>query len=177
MRAIIVLVAIVALAGCAASRSAPPPPAIDPAAVCTSAEQCDAMWAEAMVQAQNLSGMRLQTATDSFLQTYGETNFDRMSAMARRVPHPDGTTTIEAAFSCRYCGNLAYDAVNLFTAAVKRAGAGFAPGIPTAAPGNAAKAPVPLTEQAYKEQQVKQLLQQGLPYDEYQRRYQEIMAR
>jgi hypothetical protein len=36
--------------------------------------------------------------------------------------------------------------------------------------------PQPLGEQAYKQQQVDQLMQQNLPYEEYQKRYRQIMG-
>ena len=177
MRAIPVIALSLALAGCVAPQPKRPPPPIAPAPVCYSDEQCDAMWTEAMVQAQNLSGMRIQTATDSFLQTYNPTSFDRMGAMVRRMPNPDGSTTIEATFTCRYdCNNLNFEARNLFSASVKAVGARF---------GSVAPMPVqqaaPVSQQApqvqqglTKEQQLEQLNRQGLSYEEYQRRYKAI---
>ncbi|RJG10952.1 hypothetical protein D3879_14835 [Pseudomonas cavernicola] len=41
---------------------------------------------------------------------------------------------------------------------------------------SAASVGQPLSEQAYKQQQVDQLMQQNLPYAEYQQRYQQIMG-
>ena len=118
------LLAIAAVSGCAVQPPEPPPD-IDPMAVCYSKPQCDAMWSEAMVQIQSLSGMRLQTATDTYIQTFNATGFGRLSAVARKIPKPDGSTVIDAGFSCGYCGNLSYQALNLFTGSVKFAGQGF----------------------------------------------------
>lgn len=129
-RIIASIVLTAAVSGCA---SAPvgPPPSLEPAATCSSEAQCDAMWSEALVQAQNLSGMRLQTATDMFAQTYRSAGPGTLSATIRKVPEPGGTTVFEAEFSCTYsCGHLPYQAVNLFTKSLKRAGAGFEPVAP-----------------------------------------------
>lgn len=179
MRCITVLAFCLAVTGCA-QKPAAPPPKIDPPAVCTSKPQCDAMWAEAMVQAQNLSGMRIQTATESFFQTFNPGNIGVMGAMVRKMPQPNGSTAIEATFSCRFCGNLAYDAVNLFTANVKRAGANFGP--VDAAPANQALSPSgtstakPLDKKAWQDQQLKKLQDSDVSYEEYQVRYKRIMA-
>lgn len=180
MRCILAFAVLSLLAGCS-QQPVGPPPKIDPPAVCSTKAQCDAMWAEAMVQAQNLSGMRIQTATDSFLQTFNPTDFGRMGAMARKVPQPDGTTVIEASFTCGYCGNLAYDAVNLFTSSVKLAGSGFGPPRPTksVSPADlpAGTAPnQPLSRKEYQDTQIEKLMQENVSYEEYQRRYKAIMA-
>lgn len=113
------------LGGCVAPAPAGPPPTLEPAARCSKPDQCEAMWAEALVQVQNLSGMKLQIATDSFAQTYNSTGSGRLSAIIRKVPQPDGTKTFEAEFSCRFCGDLPYRAANLFTANVKSVGDRF----------------------------------------------------
>ena len=184
MRCITVLALCIAVAGCA-QKPAGPPPKVDSPAACYSKPQCDAMWAEAMVQAQNLSGMRIQTATDSFLQTFNPTDFRRMGAMARKMPQANGSTVIEASFNCRACGNLAYAAVNLFTTKVKLAGVSFGPvEIQGATPaGGAPVAPYvpaapaaqqPLDKQAWQSQQLKKLQDSNVSYEEYQRRYREI---
>lgn len=133
MRTITALLLPLTLAGCVV-QPPEPPPAIDPMAVCYSKPQCDAMWSEAIVQIQNLSGMRLQTATETYIQTYNAVDFNRLSAVARKIPRPDGSTVIDASFSCNYCGNLSYKALNMFTGSVKYAGQGFAiPDQPAAA--------------------------------------------
>ena len=134
MRCLTLVALCTAVSGCVV-RPPEPPPAIDPMAVCYSKPQCDAMWSEAIVQLQSLSGMRLQTATESYIQTYNATGYDRLSAVARKIPKPDGSTVIDAGFSCGYCGNLSYRALNLFTGSVKFAGQGFpVPGQESSAP-------------------------------------------
>lgn len=126
MRRLISLFPVIfALGGCAVPPPPGPPPALEPAAICTMPDQCEAMWAEALVQVQNISGMKLQIATESFAQTYNSTGAGRLSATIRKVPRPEGGKTIEAEFSCVYCGNLPYSAANLFTANVKAVGDKF----------------------------------------------------
>lgn len=173
MRYLAILGAL-ALTGCA-QQPVGPPPALSPAPVCSSKPQCDAMWSEALVQIQNVSGMRIQTATDTYVQTFNPTDFGRMGGSARLVPHPNGTSSIEATFTCSYCGNLAYSGLNLFISRVNAAGAPFGNAVPAPATAVANPPGMP-TEQAYKEQQLEQLKQQGLPYDEYQKRYRAIMG-
>ncbi|MEX0293845.1 hypothetical protein AAH995_10890 [Pseudomonas putida] len=87
-----------------------------------------------MIQVQNLSGMRLQTATETYIQTFNATEFNRMTAAARRLPKPDGSTVIDAGFRCDYCGNQVFQAYNLFVMSVKAAGSGFP--VPASAQGN-----------------------------------------
>lgn len=166
-----VAISILAISGCA-QQPAGPPPTISPAPVCSSAAQCDAMWSEALVQIQNISGMRIQTATDSFVQTFNPINYGRMGAMARKVPKPDGTTTIEAQFTCTYCGNLPYDSLNLFIANVNAAGTPFAGKAQASSKSQEASTP----EAKSKERQVYELQQRNLPYEQYQQEYRRIMG-
>lgn len=109
------LLLIATLSGCAVQPSGPPPE-IKPIATCLSKPQCDAMWSEALVQVQNISGMRLQVATDTFAQTYEPRGPNRMIGIISKVPQANGRTAFEAEFICSYrCGHLPYSAANLFT--------------------------------------------------------------
>jgi len=178
MRHIGIALLAIALAGCAAPKPKRPPPKIEAAPICYSDAQCSAMWSEALIQLQNVSGMRLQTATDSFAQTFNPTSFDRLGGMARKMPNPDGSTTIEAQFTCRYeCNNLQYSGLNLFILNVNLAGSRFAPSQPpsSAKPQPAPPAAAPSKAQ-YQQQQLDQLMQQNLPYEEYMKRYKAIMG-
>ncbi len=83
------------------------------------------MWAEAIGQLQTLSGMRLQIATETFIQTYNANGYGRLSGMARKVPKPDGSTVIESGFTCDFCGVSPHKAVNMFSWSVSYAGRGF----------------------------------------------------
>lgn len=167
-----------------APSNAQPPTAIrkpSPTPICYSQPQCDAMWAEAMVQLQSLSRMRLQTATDSFAQTYNPTGPARMAATVRRIPSPDESTAISADFSCRYeCRDLESSALELFNMSVTHAGAAFSQSIPksSAAGGNQASSPLSAQSKAqWQQQQLEKLnAETGLSYDEYQRRYRQIMG-
>jgi hypothetical protein len=73
------------------------------------------MWSEALVQVQQISGMRLQLATDTYAQTFERVGPNRMSAYVKKVPLANGRTAFEAEFVCSGCGYLTYDAVNLLT--------------------------------------------------------------
>lgn len=143
---------------------------------CTSERQCDAMWAEAMVQIQSLSRMRIQTATDVFAQTYNPTGAGRMGASVRKMPSPDGSTSIQAEFFCRYsCPDLTSSATDLFNLSVAQAGYGFAQ------PGGVTSGSVPSASMAPeatkpKEQQLYELQQRNLPYEQYQQEYRRIMG-
>jgi hypothetical protein len=118
------LLLIATLSGCATA-PAGPPPEIKPVATCSSKPQCDAMWTEALVQVQNLSGMRLQLATENFAQTYRAVGPGRMSANIKKVPMANGRTAFEAEFVCGSCGYLPYSAVNLFTTNLNLVGSRF----------------------------------------------------
>lgn len=178
MRAAVPLLAITLLAGCA-QQNLGPAPAMTDAPVCYSKAQCDAMWAEAMASAPLIGGMRIQTATDTYFQTYNATGYGLMGAKARKMPRPDGSTAIESRFTCYFsCGHEAIKAVNLFNERVSKAGAGFggaaaqqkAAGAPESAPGQ-------LSKEQWRAQQLEQLKREtGISYDEYQRRYRQIMA-
>ncbi|MFJ3486611.1 hypothetical protein ACIPL1_24880 [Pseudomonas sp. NPDC090202] len=102
----------------------PPQPAYT-APVCYSSPQCGAMWSEALVQLESLSRMRIQTATDSFAQTYRAVGYNTQSGRIRKIPQPDGSTIIDAEFFCDYCGSLSNEARVLFASSVMAAGYGF----------------------------------------------------
>lgn len=92
---------------------------------CYSRPQCDAMWSEATSRIQTLTGMRLQVATDTYLNTYNASP-GKITGEVRKIPRPDGTTIIQASFDCNYCSDgLASQARDLFTVYVKAAGEGF----------------------------------------------------
>jgi hypothetical protein len=115
-----------ALAGCVTPQPVEPPPPVAPAPICKTKPQCDAMWVEAMQQLQNLTGLRLQLATDQFAQTFGSFKTHVLSGSAKKIPQPDGTTIIAAEFYCRYsCDNLNFRALNLFNVTLVNAGSAF----------------------------------------------------
>lgn len=163
------------VSGCAGVAKQGPMPALDPPPICYTETQCEAMWSEAIVQASLVGGMRIQTATESFLQTYKATDYDRLGAQVRKMPRPGGGTAIESRFECYYpCGDLAYKAVNLFTAKVKAAGEAFGPTGDNPAPPIPTQTNPAASSQASKAQQLEDLKRQNLPYEEYQKRYRQI---
>lgn len=127
-RPLITMLILASLGGCAVAPQGPveQPPPIDPPATCTSAPQCDAMWTEALIQVQQLSGMRIQLATDTYAQTYRANRSGRLTATIKRVPRPQGGTSFDAEFSCVRCGTLPYKAANLFSANLKAVGERYA---------------------------------------------------
>lgn len=173
----LILATVAILSGCAAQKPQGPMPTLDPPPVCYSDRQCEAMWSEAVIQASQIGGMRVQAVTDTYLQTYNPTGYGRLGAKVRKMPRPDGGTAIESRFECYYpCGDVAYKAVNQFTAKVKAAGEGFGPTSAPAAPTTATPGNPAPSGPANKEALLHQLRQESLPYEEYQRRYRQIMA-
>lgn len=177
MRAAIPLIAFTLLAGCA-QQNLGPAPAMTDAPICYSKEQCDAMWAEALASAPLIGGMRVQTATDVYLQTYNPTSFGLMGATARKMPKPGGGTAIESRFVCYFnCGHDAIKAVNLFNERVSKAGSGFGGPAPQNAAAAPESAPGQLSKEQWRAQQLEQLKsERGLSYEEYRRRYNQIMT-
>ncbi|MDG9785242.1 hypothetical protein [Metapseudomonas otitidis] len=183
MRTLIAGLALMSLSGCMMPPQNTKPPAVEDPAACFTKEQCDAMWSEAAIQIQSLSGMKLQVLNDTFMQTFNPTSPSLMAGMARKVPMPDGSTVFDATFTCRFCNNLNYEALNLFTRNLKMVGRRFGSTTlgggftPNSSIDQSQRPTAPVSAPALsKEQQLQQLQQQRLPYDEYQKRYREIMA-
>lgn len=120
------ILALAALAPLCAAQLPDSPTENEQIAVCYSKPQCDAMWSEAIVQIQAISGMRLDTVTDLYIQTFKSRDSYHLSAYARKTPRPNGSTFIDAEFVCNYCRNYPYVELNQFITAVKQAGQGFA---------------------------------------------------
>lgn len=82
---------------------------------CSCPSQCQAMWAMVPQVLESLTNMRIQTATDSFIQTYGGT----MSGEATRTAI-DGGYRFDAKFVSQY-GNasLEQQALGLFNMQLK----------------------------------------------------------
>ncbi|MDH0892747.1 MULTISPECIES: hypothetical protein [unclassified Pseudomonas] len=94
--------------------------------MCYSNDQCDAMWAEAMIQIQALSQMRIKIATENFAQTYNPTTSGRMGASIQKIPAPDGATATQAEFSCtNTCNDQITSALNIFNKSISQTGAAF----------------------------------------------------
>lgn len=123
-----VLLLSVVFAGCASPPPIPPKPepapvvVTEPAPVCFGKQQCEAMWINAHEQLQSITGMRIQTATDSVLQTYGPLRAGQLGGMATKYPVGEDKYEIRVRFACRYagpsCENFKASATNLFNAMV-----------------------------------------------------------
>lgn len=120
------ILALVALAPVCAAQLPDTPTENEQIAVCYSKPQCDAIWSEAIVQMQAISGMRLETVTDLYIQTFKSKDSYHLSAWARKTPRPNGSTFIDAEFVCNYCNNYPFTELDRFITAVKQAGQGFA---------------------------------------------------
>lgn len=118
------------LAGCGSPAPLPPKPIPEPVAitqptpVCVGKQQCEAMWINAHEQLQMITGMRIQTATDSVLQTFGPARGAQLGGMATKYPIGDDRHEIRVRFVCggvvlrQDCDGLKASATNLFNVMV-----------------------------------------------------------
>lgn len=91
--------------------------------MCTSKQDCDAMWSRAVSWANIWSGWKVQVLTDVMLQTFGPTRADwRLAITMLKEVQPDGSGIIRATVSCGQasggCAPDVKDAVDGFTALV-----------------------------------------------------------
>lgn len=125
MRAAVIVIGIV-LSGCAFDGIKPPPR--EPVfvntrtPVCSEATECEAKWTTAHEAIQLASGMRIQTATPTFIQTYGPTDGLHLGGRATKHPLGEGRYEIRGSFSCRFsgpsCDDMKAGATNLFNTLV-----------------------------------------------------------
>lgn len=123
---LIVLSAIVGiLSGCSSffpkQQQDIPMSEISPAPHCSGDEECSQMWSNALRFLQIETGMRLQTVTDTFAQTYNATTMGYQSGEIIKVKTKNGYR-IDANFYCDdNCGNLPNTSQDLFNKAVMHA--------------------------------------------------------
>lgn len=97
--------------------------------VCSDQRQCEGMWSAARNWVNATCGMKIQTMTDTYIETYNSTNTDA-ACRVTKDPRPEGGYTFHVAVSCGNmfgCVPSAVSVVGSFQSTVKAAGAAFAP--------------------------------------------------
>lgn len=173
MRKLILLLILAATAGCSQKQQRQVEP-VDPgpSPVCRNDAECSQMWAVATQQVQQITRMKVAVATDAYLQTFTSQTPSRMLGQVYKISNGDGTKTIKGTFTCpRGCNGLESSAERLFNTMVRPIGYD----VQSLKPGSASAsqpAPAPKT----KEQQIYELQQRNLPYEQYQQEYRRIMG-
>lgn len=100
------------------------PLAIGPTPECSDKDQCEAMWVEAIEALQSATGMKIQTMSDVYLQTYTTHDFTAVSGSVRKIPLGGGRYAIQAHFASRSPGakGVTDSMLGLFNLRVTRAG-------------------------------------------------------
>lgn len=101
MKRAVVLLAVVALAGCAQGpRIQDNPEAMEPL-VCANKTQCDAWWQRSQSWVAQNSYWKIQTASDAVIQTYGPGQSRvEMAYNITRSPNADGSARITISAAC-----------------------------------------------------------------------------
>ncbi len=80
------------------------------------------MWIRAHENIQRITGMRIQTATSSVLETYGPIRGSSLGGRETKFPVGEGRYEIRSRFYCRFsgpdCEDLKARATNLFNMTV-----------------------------------------------------------
>lgn len=93
----IALVCAGLLSGCVTA----PKVAMAPTPICHGKQQCSVEWAEARTFVIDHAGMKIQTYSSDFLQTYNPINDTTdLAALVNKQPLPDGSYKIVARFWC-----------------------------------------------------------------------------
>lgn len=179
MRAIVITVlASILMTGCAqqpprkAERVDPGPPSI-----CRTPAECSVMWSNSIDQVQRITGMKLALATDSYLQTYSNFRAPWMMGQVYKTANQDGTATIRAEFTCRHgCDELASSAERLFNTMIKPMDYNMPSLNPAAREKPATAQPAPAPRTLTKDEQLYELQQRNLPYEQYQQEYRRILG-
>lgn len=121
------------LVGCATTQQnkAPAEPiVVGPTPVCSSPDECQAMWAKAATVLPTLTGMRLALMNDTYMETYPAIRGIPLHAKATKNPLGNGKYEISATITCRHqgvCGDLPERGMKLFNTAVDNAGLALRP--------------------------------------------------
>jgi hypothetical protein len=134
MRLILALAgSAIILMGCATTqRNKAPSEPIDvgPTPVCSSTDECQAMWAKATTVLPMITGMRLAMMNDIYMETYPAIRGVPLHAKATKNPLGNGKYEISATITCRHsgvCGDLPENGLRLFNTSVNNAGLAFRP--------------------------------------------------
>jgi hypothetical protein len=95
--------------------------------ICSNPRQCEAMWAAARNWVNGTCGMKIQTMTDSYLETFGSVD-TRLACRVTKDPMPDGRYVLTVATVCGNpfgCFPDTWQAAFNFNTLVTSAGMGF----------------------------------------------------
>ena len=125
---ILICVTFCAMAGCASQQIQPDEMSALHANVpkCTAQRECEAMWAAARNWVTSSCGMKIQTMTDGFIETYGPLD-GNAACRVTRDPDPAGGYTFHVAvnYGARFMGRYAVQMVQGFQSSVRTAGDAF----------------------------------------------------
>jgi hypothetical protein len=109
------LVLVVFLTGCASQPEFIPPRVTEAAnmpVVCSTKEECDAMWAKAQIFIVQNAGYKIQVATDYIIETYSSRVSNGYSMRLIKTPLGEGKFQFNLSASCGdypgICGNPIY---------------------------------------------------------------------
>ena len=67
---------------------------------CANKQQCDLYWSRAQIWISDHSFFRIQTVTDTVLNTYGPDQYNHISWQLARIPNADGSARIKITPNC-----------------------------------------------------------------------------
>ncbi len=106
-------------------RSVSAPDAVtEPTPVCSTTRQCEVMWHAAREAAQLISGMKIRTMSDSFLDTFEPRDSSKPAVTVTKYPLGEERYEFRAQMVCRgECADIRARGTNLFNSLVTTAGA------------------------------------------------------
>lgn len=111
------------VSACAVQEPRVPVEVTQPTPTCSGQQECDAKWILAHEHLQSISGMRIQTATDSVLQTYGPIRGYQLGGVVQKFPVGADRYELRVRFHCRHpgphCDDLRASATNAFNAVLQ----------------------------------------------------------
>lgn len=115
---------VLMLGGCAATPQEPDmlSSEVQPTPICVGEEQCSKMWGRAIEAISTTTGMKLMTATDSFLQTYPTTKIGYMNGQVYKEKVGEQKYAIKGRFDCggySWCNRYLNKKQNLFNLLVQ----------------------------------------------------------
>jgi hypothetical protein len=130
MRKFLTLITLLIVTGCELAPLTPDQLATMHANIpkCSDQRQCEAMWSAARNWVTSSCGMKIQTITDSFIETYGPIGALTAACRVTKDPEPTGGYSFHVAVSCEGGSCARTQTVNLvagFQSSVRTAGDAF----------------------------------------------------
>ena len=126
VRVFSVMVVVLGLAGCVAPvvQPAKAPEIIDvgPTPTCSTTETCQKMWVSAIDAIQMVTGMKVRTLTDSYIDTFVNARRIPITGSVSKIPLGGGRYEIKSRVGCasnsNACGDLPASGTKLFNTLV-----------------------------------------------------------